>query len=594
MKEFKRKKWVARIPPMDEYGLMSQTENGPSPVASVDEIQKSWHDLTLRVDQLETGNAVLEHENKALRQLLERAIEYRKKSHGDLVNLLTTLVSKLPINDIGVVVSRLVEHNVQVGDISAALLNGKNDDAALQPAILKALDKTKRDLQAAIQPLVEELIKQDAPLDAAMLQSLVTQPESFFTPTVVRASRCFVKGQVPREKIVQEYGEEALIFFKDLTTDPKFNPRPKLAEVLLGFAPDFEALFQQNPNVCAAKRNELAALHQRIRNSRSARAQKIAFLKLSFVLELLHYYDNQNTESPDVIFAQRLPPLIEQLVVCSDSDIPDEKLVGQAEALLAFIVNTDYRNAVVNNFGKSSGLAKTQRLVLTYRAASFNEHDPLTAEFVRHLLALEKIPRAETFVAVLRLLAADRQKVIIRAMINSGKLRKEEAEPLAKAIAKQLGLPEAEITPKTDTTATPNDENSWEHIKGMIANRATPNDVTVAIRKRLHAKFDDDEVKQSWLTLAESDPMVFVRVFCLLPYLPDGQTDPVARAVLESYANRLTHEKYAATYARVVHALKNLFKVKADSPALVNFIALVKWVDPESADKIAKDIGVTA
>jgi hypothetical protein len=579
---------------MDEYAFMSQTENGSGPAASVEEIQKSWSGLTLRVEQLETGNTALEHENKALRQLLERAIEHRKKSHGELVNLLTTLVSKLPINDIGVVVSRLVEHNVQVGDICAALLNGKNDDTMLQPAVLKALDKTKRDLNAAIAPLVEELIKLDAPLDAPMLQELIVQPESFFTPAVVRASRCFVKGQVPREKIVKEYGEEALIFFKDLTTDAKFNPRPKPAEILLGFAPDFEVLLQQNPNVAAAKRGELVALHQRIRSSRSARAQKIAFLKLSFVLELLHYYNNQNTESPDIIFAQRLPPLIEQLVVSSDSEIPDEKLILQAEALLAFIVSADYRKAVVNNFGKGSGLAKTQRLILTYRAASFNEHDPLTAEFVRHLLALEKIPRAETWTAVLRLLPADRQKVIIRAMINSGKLRKEDAEPLGKAIATQLGLPETEVVvAKAEAAVGAGDAGGWEAIKTLIASRATPNDVTVAIRNRLHAKYDDDEVKQSWLTLAESDPMVFVRVFCLLPYLPDGQTDPIARAVLESYANRLTHEKYAATYTKVIGALKNLFKVKADSPALVNFIALVKWVDPASAEKISHDIGVT-
>ena len=77
-----------------------------------------------------------------------------------------------------------------------------------------------------------------------------------------------------------------------------------------------------------------------------------------------------------------------------------------------------------------------------------------------------------------------------------------------------------------------------------------------------------------------------------MPYLPDGQTDPIARAVLESYANRLTHEKYAATYTKVVQALKNLYKVKADSPALVNFIALVKWVDPASAEKLVKDIGM--
>ena len=99
-------------------------------------------------------------------------------------------------------------------------------------------------------------------------------------------------------------------------------------------------------------------------------------------------------------------------------------------------------------------------------------------------------------------------------------------------------------------------------------------------------------MRESWLTLAESDPMLLIRVFCLLPYLPDGSTDPIARPVLESYATRLTHEKYEAIYGKVVHALRNLFKVKADSPALVNFVALVKWVDPASADKIAKDVGM--
>ena len=100
------------------------------------------------------------------------------------------------------------------------------------------------------------------------------------------------------------------------------------------------------------------------------------------------------------------------------------------------------------------------------------------------------------------------------------------------------------------------------------------------------------EIKQSWLILTEADAMVFVRVFCLLPYLPDGQTDPVARAILESFVTRLTHEKYAVTYAKVIAALKNLFKVKADSPALLNFITLVKWVDAAAAEKISADIGM--
>src|SRR5580704_4271053 len=102
---------------------MSQPENanGNGTVTSLDEMQKSWHDLNLRIQQLEVGNMALEQENKNLRQLMERVVEHRKKSHGELVNLLTTLVSKLPINDVGVVVARLVEHNSHVGDVCSAL-----------------------------------------------------------------------------------------------------------------------------------------------------------------------------------------------------------------------------------------------------------------------------------------------------------------------------------------------------------------------------------------------------------------------------------------------------------------------------------------
>lgn len=572
---------------------MSQPENTAPPV-SVDEIQNSWRDLTLRVQQLESGNVALEGENKALRQLLERAIDHRKKSHGELVNMLTTLVSKLPINDIGVVVARLVEHNAHVGDVSAALINGKNEDNFLQPAILKALDKTKRDLKSAVKPLVEELIKLDAPLDAAMLESLIEKPDVFFSPQVVRASRGYVKGQIPRERIVKEFGEEALFFFKDLTTDAKFNPRPKPEEIMLALLPDFESLLKQNPNAAAAKRNELVALHQKILQSRApgenARAQKMAFLKLSFIIELLHYYENQSTESPDVIFAQRLPPLIGQLVVTNETDPPDENLIKQAEALLALILSPDYRQSVVNNFGKSGGAAKTMRLILTFRGTTFTEHDPSTADFMKHLVSLEKTPRPETFIVVLKLLNRDSQKAIIRCLLNASKLRREEVEPLAKAIAKELGLSEQEIAPKNEHAVPEN--NAWDNVRHLIADRATPNEITVAIRNRLKAKYDDTEVKQSWLVLAESEPMTLVRVFCLLPYLPDGQTDPIARAILEAYASRLTHEKYAAIYAKVIGALKNLFKVKADSPALLNFIALVKWVDPAAADKISKDIGL--
>jgi len=97
---------------MDKDSFMSQDQNG-SP-APVEEIQKEWHDLTLRVRQLETERGALDQENKNLRALVERVVEHRQRSHSELVTLLTSLVAKLPLNDLGVVVARLVEHNTQV------------------------------------------------------------------------------------------------------------------------------------------------------------------------------------------------------------------------------------------------------------------------------------------------------------------------------------------------------------------------------------------------------------------------------------------------------------------------------------------------
>src|SRR5208283_4574887 len=134
----------------------------------------------------------------------------------------------------------------------------------LQPVILKVLEKTKADLAGFLKTTVEELIKLEAPFEAGLLQSLIEKPDNFHSPAFVRANRAFVKGQLPRERIVKEFGEEALVFFKDVTTDPKLNPRPKPEEIMLAFPNDFEKLLQQNPNAVAAKRNELVALHKKV------------------------------------------------------------------------------------------------------------------------------------------------------------------------------------------------------------------------------------------------------------------------------------------------------------------------------------------
>ena len=579
---------------------MAQSEKNAGPVASVEEIQKAWNQFTLRVEQLETANSALEHENKNLRRLIENMVEHRKKSHTELVNLVTTLVSKLPFNDLGVIITRLVEHNNQVAEISAALLGGKLEEGQLQPAVLKQLDKTKRDLAAAVKPLVDELIKLDTPLETSLLQSIAAQPENFFKPAAVRASRCYVKGQLPRERVIREFGEPALIFFKDLTTDVKYNPRPKPEEIVLGFASDFDTLLAQNAAAIGDKKNELLALHQKIKLSKApteqARAQKSAFLKMSFILEMLHYYENQSTESPDAVFAQRLPPLIEQLVITGERDSLDVKLIQQAEILLAYVISNDYRQSIVNNLGKAGGIVKTLRLVLTLRTEKAPEQEEAVVELVKHLVPAEKVPSVESVVTVLRLVNPNRYRKIIEALMSTDRIRKNDAEALGKAVAKELGITDFESIFKKPEALSPEKEQqlAWEIIKELIASRASPNEITAAIRKRLHAKYDADEVKKSWLILTESDALLLVRVFCLLPYLPDGQTDPVARAILESYVSRLTHEKYADTYNKIVAALRNLFKVKADSPALVNFVSLVRWVDPAAADKLSHDVGLVA
>src|SRR5439155_19461330 len=136
-------------------------------------IQQGWAELKLRVGQLEAEKQALEQENKSLRFLLERAIDHRQKSHNELVLILTNLVSKLPLNDLGAIVARLVEHNTNVSQYLAALIKGAVDVNLLLPAVLQTLDQKKRDLLAAFKPMVDALIKSEPPQEREMLESVV-------------------------------------------------------------------------------------------------------------------------------------------------------------------------------------------------------------------------------------------------------------------------------------------------------------------------------------------------------------------------------------------------------------------------------------
>ncbi len=579
---------------------MTDSQSTATPTAGTDPIQPEWKELRLRVGQLEAEKTALEEELKTLRSLLERVIEHRQKSHTELVLLLTGLVSKLPINDVGVVVSRLVEHNEHLSEYLSALAKGATDAVLPQPAILKTLEETKHELTGALKPVIEELIQLETPFETEMLQALLTEPELFFKPRMVRANRCFIKGQIPRERVLRQFGDEALVFFNDLTTDPKLNPRPKSDEIALGFKPEFESLCQQHPAADAQKRQELLKLYERIQRSKGAgepaRAQRNAFHRMTFLLELLHYYENQNTEAPDVIFAQRLPAVIEQLVVIGAPDQLEEKLILQAETLLAHIIGPDHRLMIVNNLGKGGTSGILLKFVLLLRMNKVPDLDHVIADFVKQLIPSPpaKAPRAANVAGVLRLISHDMQRLVVRGLMSSDRMRKDEAEAFGKAVGAELGLKSLVDEIKAQEAMPPEVERqvAWARIKDLIARRTEPVAIAAAIRERLNARYDADEMRQSWITLTETDPMSLIRIFCHLPYLANGKTDSIAKLVLETYVTRLMHEKYAATYKKVLNSLRNMFAAKPDSPTLLNFLALVRWVDPEAATRLSTDIGM--
>jgi hypothetical protein len=194
----------------------------------------------------------------------------------------------------------------------------------------------------------------------------------------------------------------------------------------------------------------------------------------------------------------------------------------------------------------------------------------------------------------LRLLPPELQRRVVKAITSYDRLRKADAEALAKALAAELGIKGLEEEAKAQAALPPEMERqvAWAKIKELIGRRTDAASVANLIRERLHAKYNSDEVRQSWITLTEADPLSLIRIFCHLPFRADGKTDPIARAVMETYVTRLTHEKYAGTYQKVVTSLRNMFHAKPDSPTLLNFVALVHWAGPDAVNKLCQDVGM--
>jgi hypothetical protein len=275
----------------------------------------------------------------------------------------------------------------------------------------------------------------------------------------------------------------------------------------------------------------------------------------------------------------------------------DEKLLDLAEKLLAFVINPDHRHMVINNIGKGGGEGKTLKYVLRLRVDKTPDQDEVVPEFVRHLIPIppQKATPAGELAAILRLVPPVAQRYVIRSLMSSDRLRRSEADALGRAVAAALDLKGLEEEVKAHEPALPPERErqlAWDKIKDQMRNRADPAAVAAVIRERLNARYDAEEIRQSWMTLITADPISLIKIFCQIPYRSDGKTDSIARPVIETYVSRLTHEKYLATYKKIVNSLKNMFRAKPDSPTLLNFLALVRWVSPEAADRLCKDVGM--
>jgi hypothetical protein len=253
---------------------------------------------------------------------------------------------------------------------------------------------------------------------------------------------------------------------------------------------------------------------------------------------------------------------------------------------------------VVNNLGKSGGKAKTLRHVLTLRAENVVDLEHALVEFVRHMIPTppQPTPPPDALLPVLKLIPPDMQRLLVGSIMSSDRRRREELTQLGRAVARELGLKGLEDVAKTNAAVSPETERriAWEAVKNQIVTREGAASIAAAIRERLHTKYDVDEVKESWLALIEADAISFIRIFCQLPYLPSGKTDPIAHAVMQVYVGRLLHEKYAAFYHKVVNSLKNMFAANPNSSTLNNFVAMVRWADAEAVNRISADVGMPA
>ena len=198
-----------------------------------------------------------------------------------------------------------------------------------------------------------------------------------------------------------------------------------------------------------------------------------------------HYYENQTTESPDVVFAQRLPPLVEQLVIAAEGETLDEKLIKQAEDLLALIIKPDHRAFRHQQHGQGQAV-RTLRFVLTFRAVKLTEIDPGTQDLIKHLIPAGKIPKTATLLPILRRFRRTRRSSSSAAIAATERFRRQERPKRSprpsprNSVSKDLGSrPSRSIF----SAGSRNASSLGAHLRRPYHQPAPPADIAAAIRR---------------------------------------------------------------------------------------------------------------
>jgi len=152
---------------------------------------------------------------------------------------------------------------------------------------------------------------------------------------------------------------------------------------------------------------------------------------VSLLLELLHYYENQNTEAPDAVFASGCRPH-RAVGAQRPQDKLDERLITQAEGLLAYVITPEHRQWWLTTWAKP---AEPRRASIRHASARGKvlASDPDTSFAISSNTSSrpESAP-ARSLVPVLSLIPADMQLLVIVGIMDCDRIRKPEAEALAK------------------------------------------------------------------------------------------------------------------------------------------------------------------